>query len=119
METKFLTPILNVSNINESFTWFEKLGWKPSFKWGDPTGFGGVVNGDVEIFMCQDAQGGRGKGPHASTFGPDGNEASNPSEATYQLPVFSILDQGSAGAFESPFCSNSNEIPSGERTKAM
>ncbi|HEY4086784.1 MAG TPA: hypothetical protein VGM43_12640 [Bryobacteraceae bacterium] len=23
-----LTPILNVSNIQESFAWFEKLGWK-------------------------------------------------------------------------------------------
>ena len=37
----------------------------------------------------------------------------------YQLPVFSMLDHGSAGAFDSPFCSSSIEIPSGERTKAM
>lgn len=28
MLAKGLTPILNVSDIQESFAWFEKLGWK-------------------------------------------------------------------------------------------
>jgi hypothetical protein len=28
MLAKRLTPILNVSDIQESFAWFEKLGWK-------------------------------------------------------------------------------------------
>ena len=27
MKPKRLTPILNVSDIQESFAWFEKLGW--------------------------------------------------------------------------------------------
>src|SRR5215831_9343170 len=38
-----LTPILNVSNIRESFAWFEKLGWKKGWDWGDSPCFGGVL----------------------------------------------------------------------------
>lgn len=37
----------------------------------------------------------------------------------YQWPVFGIDNQGSCGAFGSPFCNNSIECRSGERTKAM
>ena len=37
----------------------------------------------------------------------------------YQCPVFFIDAQGSAGAFDSPSCRSSIEMPSGERTKAM
>ncbi len=39
--------------------------------------------------------------------------------STYHSPVFSMDAQGSAGASESPSCSNSMEMPSGERTNAM
>ena len=28
MKVQGLTPILNVANLDESFAWFEKLGWK-------------------------------------------------------------------------------------------
>lgn len=42
MDVKRLTPILNVSNIVESFAWFEKLGWQKGWEWGDPPSFGGV-----------------------------------------------------------------------------
>ncbi len=28
-----LTPILNVSDIQQSFSWFEKLGWKKAWPW--------------------------------------------------------------------------------------
>jgi catechol 2,3-dioxygenase-like lactoylglutathione lyase family enzyme len=55
-----LTPILNVSNIRDSFAWFEKLGWKKMWDWGDPPTFGAVRSGIFEIFLCQDGQGGRG-----------------------------------------------------------
>src|SRR5215211_638467 len=55
-----LTPILNVSNLAESFAWFEKLGWRKGWDWGDPPTFGGVVCGNSEIFLCQDGQGARG-----------------------------------------------------------
>jgi catechol 2,3-dioxygenase-like lactoylglutathione lyase family enzyme len=61
-----ITPILNVSNIVESFAWFERLGWKKGWDWGDPPTFGGVCSGKCEIFLCQDGQGGRGKGEDGS-----------------------------------------------------
>ena len=60
MKLECLIPILNVSNINESFAWFEKLGWKKGWDWGDPPTFGGVSNGKCEIFLCENGQGSRG-----------------------------------------------------------
>ena len=60
VNVKKLTPILNVSNMEESFAWFEKLGWKKLWDWGEPPGFGGVGNGEVEIFLCLNGQGSRG-----------------------------------------------------------
>jgi catechol 2,3-dioxygenase-like lactoylglutathione lyase family enzyme len=60
MKLECLIPILNVSNINESFAWFEKLGWKKGWDWGNPPTFGGVSNGKSEIFLCQNGQGSRG-----------------------------------------------------------
>jgi catechol 2,3-dioxygenase-like lactoylglutathione lyase family enzyme len=75
MEARGLTPILNVSNLQESFEWFEKLGWKKGWEWGDPPGFGGVCSGKCEIFLCENGQGGRGKSSFASTSGPDGTDS--------------------------------------------
>ena len=48
-----LTPILNVSNLPESFAWFESLGWEKRWDWGDPPTFGAVGCGKSEIFLCQ------------------------------------------------------------------
>jgi len=70
-----LTPILNVSNMQQSFDWFAKLGWEKSWDWGTPPSFGAVCSGQCEIFLCLDGQGGRGKGPVTRTFGPAGNDA--------------------------------------------
>lgn len=67
MHAKALTPILNVSNMAESFAWFKKLGWEKQWDWGDPPTFGAVCSGKCEIFLCLGAQGGRGKGKNAST----------------------------------------------------
>jgi hypothetical protein len=64
-----LTPILNVSNIVESFARFEKLGWAKGWDWGSPPTFGGVSSGDCDIFLCQDGQGGRGKSAFKTTKG--------------------------------------------------
>jgi uncharacterized glyoxalase superfamily protein PhnB len=61
MEAKRVTPILNVSNIEDTFGWFEKLGWHKAWEWGSPAGFAGVYSGDAEIFLCHDCQGGRGE----------------------------------------------------------
>src|SRR3979411_2667526 len=70
MKIKRLTPILNVTNIGESFAWFEKLGWQKGWDWGDPPSFGGVCNGESEIFLCQGCQGSRG-GPLPRHAGDD------------------------------------------------
>jgi catechol 2,3-dioxygenase-like lactoylglutathione lyase family enzyme len=75
MRAKHLTPILNVSNIQDSFAWFEKFGWKKGWDWGDPPAFGGVVSGKCEIFLCQNGQGGRGRSSVPMTFGPHGDES--------------------------------------------
>lgn len=55
-----LTPILNVSDLQASFEWFAKLGWQKHWEWGDPPGFGAVISGPCEIFLCVDGQGARG-----------------------------------------------------------
>jgi len=68
MEFEAITPILNVSDIDASFAWFEKLGWQVGFKWGDPVGFGSVCSGECEIFLSLNGQGGRGKGTQKHTF---------------------------------------------------
>lgn len=73
LQLEHVTPILNVRNVPESIAWFERLGWKRSFTWNaiglidgaadkDEYGeadYGGVCSGCVEIFLCQDSQGGR------------------------------------------------------------
>jgi len=33
MLAKFVAPILNVSDIQQSFAWFDKLGWKKAWDW--------------------------------------------------------------------------------------
>src|SRR2546423_14038710 len=76
MIAKRVTPILNVSNIAESFAWFAKLGWQKSWDWGDPPDFGSVCSGDCEIFLCLDGQGGRGRGS-TKTFGPEGDQSAD------------------------------------------
>lgn len=60
MDTTYLTPILNVSDLQESFAWFLRLGWEKRWDWGDPPDFGAVGSGGYEIFLCEDGQGGRG-----------------------------------------------------------
>jgi catechol 2,3-dioxygenase-like lactoylglutathione lyase family enzyme len=77
MIAKGLTPILNVSDIQQSFAWFERLGWKKAWDWGSPANFGSVCSGECEIFLCQGGQGGRGKGTHKITFGPEGNQTAD------------------------------------------
>lgn len=75
MRAKRLTPILNVSDIKQSFAWFENLGWKKGWDWGEPPTFGGVCSGECEIFLCQDGQGGRGKSNLSATRGPGNNQS--------------------------------------------
>ena len=75
MEAKALTPILNVSDLGRTFAWFEKWGWKKLWDWGTPPTFGAVGSGkETCIFLCQGAQGGRGRGANTTTFQQDGDE---------------------------------------------
>lgn len=74
MLAKSVVPILNVSDFVRSVAWFEKLGWKKGFEWGHPPTFGAVSSGKVEIFLCLDGQGGRGKGVLSTTRGDDDNK---------------------------------------------
>jgi catechol 2,3-dioxygenase-like lactoylglutathione lyase family enzyme len=57
MDVYGVTPILNVANLEQSFAWFEKLGWRKRWAYGDPPNFGAVGNTQCEIFLCQDGQG--------------------------------------------------------------
>jgi uncharacterized glyoxalase superfamily protein PhnB len=75
MRVHHLTPILNVSDIAASFAWFERFGWQKAWEWGSPPTFGGVCCDDSEIFLCQGAQGGRGRTGKPMTFGPSSDEA--------------------------------------------
>ena len=76
MNANRLTPILNVSDMHQSFAWFEKFGWEKAWDWGSPPTFGGVCSGRCEIFLCQDGQGGRGRSRFPMTFGPESDESS-------------------------------------------
>src|SRR5207244_2809017 len=62
------------SDIEASFGWFEKLGWRKCWDWGTPPKFGSVGSGEFEIFLCQGAQGSRGRGANTTTFQKDGDE---------------------------------------------
>ncbi len=64
MKVDGITPILNVSDLGASLEWFEALGWRTGFTWGEPPTFASVVcggpEGSGEIFLCLDNQGARG-----------------------------------------------------------
>ncbi len=77
MDVKFISPILNVTNIVESFRWFETFGWTKGFEWGEPVGFGAVCSGEAQIFLCEGAQGGNGKGDNTTTFDSSGGECAD------------------------------------------
>jgi len=77
MNAKHITPILNVSDFQQSFEWFEKFGWKKGWDWGNPPTFGCVCSGECEIFLCLNAQGSHGKGTQSQTFGATGDETAD------------------------------------------
>src|SRR5665647_2585415 len=77
MIVKRLVPILNVSDIQETFSWFEKLGWAESWHWGEPPTFASVCSNHFEIFLCQHCQGGRMPRPLPAVEPFDSSEANN------------------------------------------
>jgi hypothetical protein len=69
-----VTPILNVSNLKESFAWFERLGWQKHWEHGDPPTFGAVISGSTEIFLCQGCQGASWRRPASRALGQSGRQ---------------------------------------------
>lgn len=77
MKVEAITPILNVSDFADSVSWFERLGWRKLWDWGEPPTFGAVGNGKTEIFLCVGGQGGRGRGQNTKTFGEGGDQTAD------------------------------------------
>lgn len=77
IQAKAITPLLNVTDMQQCFAWFEKLGWQKGWDWGGPPIFGGVCSGACEIFLCLNAQGGCGRCDRMMTFGPEGDESAD------------------------------------------
>ena len=84
MSARGITQILNVTDLEESFRWFEAFGWAKLWDWGDPPGFGAVGSGPVEIFLCQGGQGGRSRLP-------DGQRSTDSEEAEGNRGVWMSL----------------------------
>lgn len=40
MNVTAITPILNVSSLEQSVAWFAKLGWRKLWDWGESCGLG-------------------------------------------------------------------------------
>src|SRR6185503_18783469 len=56
-----MTPIFNVKNVPASIDYYvDKLGFQLRWDWGDPPGFACVGRDEIQIFLCQDAQGAPG-----------------------------------------------------------
>lgn len=54
-------PILNVRNVTASIAYYvDVLGFEKEWDWGTPPSFASVLRDDVNIFLCQDAQGAKG-----------------------------------------------------------
>jgi hypothetical protein len=49
-----ITPSVNVSNIVESFAWFEKLGWRKLWDWGTAPGFGRWGPASAKSFFAKE-----------------------------------------------------------------
>jgi predicted enzyme related to lactoylglutathione lyase len=57
-EFEGLTPILNVRDFAASMDYYvNKLGFRKKWDWGHPATFGCVSRGNVNIFLCEGAQG--------------------------------------------------------------
>jgi hypothetical protein len=108
MNAHGVTPILNVSDIAASFAWFAQWGWKKMWDWGTPPTFGAVGSGNCNIFLCQGAQGGRGRGKNTTTFQKEGDEVSDKGVwmSVWVDDVDSVYKQCVAAALEITFPPN-------------
>lgn len=57
-EFEAVIPILRVKNFGEAMEYYvTKLGFQKRWDWGTPPTFGCVTRGNVNIFLCEGAQG--------------------------------------------------------------
>ena len=57
-EFECVVPILKVKSLAESMDYYvTKPGFRKKWDWGDPPTFGCIKRGNVEIFLCEGAQG--------------------------------------------------------------
>jgi uncharacterized glyoxalase superfamily protein PhnB len=57
-EFECVVPILNVKNFAASMDYYvNTLGFRKKWDWGNPPTFGCVARGNVDIFLCEGAQG--------------------------------------------------------------
>ncbi len=57
-EFECVIPILNVKDFAASIDYYvHKLGFRKKWDWGEPSTFGCVTRGNVDIFLCEGAQG--------------------------------------------------------------
>lgn len=75
MNIQSVVPVLNVRDVPASLRWLQEFGWRRTFTWNDagiiegaadendggPANFAGACASDVEMYLCQDGQGGRGE----------------------------------------------------------
>lgn len=60
-----VVPIFNVRSMPVSLAYYvDKLGFTKQWDWGTPIEFASIKRGDVEIFLCQGAQGQAGMWLH-------------------------------------------------------
>ena len=69
MDARHIAPILSVINIQASFTWFQKFGWKKLWDWGEPPA--------QHSFSVRVPRVVAKKGINTLTFGPDGDQTSD------------------------------------------
>ena len=58
MKFKKAVPILYATDVSKSIAYFtEQLKFKNQWEWDSPSTFGGIYDGDVELFFCKTDQG--------------------------------------------------------------
>ena len=54
MKFKKAVPILYATDVSKSIAYFtEQLKFKNQWEWDSPSTFGGIYDGDVELFFCK------------------------------------------------------------------
>src|SRR5579863_5044239 len=97
MDAKHVTPILNVSDIGESFAWFAKWGWKKCWDWGTPPGLGRWGRGNARSVFAGARKGAAAREPTPRHLEPA--ETKPPTRACGCRCGWRALTRGTASAW--------------------